>query len=193
MTMERGQMNSLPRTLWLTAGLSAMLLSACTSRLPLLMEDARGATSPKSRVACVDVFAVKQGNELERIKATPPDEYFSTIGLPSRPQRVWRYFPDDTASPTALLPEHPLFAYWDKLGADVMVAVCTAPSGTHQTTMQQRMLIFPLDKNAYPSSTRSVILTLSDHGMTLSPSQQKVPEALKNTAAEADQPHFLTN
>ncbi len=156
--------------------MAALLLASCGSpRLPLVLQDTRTQPTPRGELACVDVFAVTPGSEAERIKATPADEYFATIGRPARPQAVWRFFPDDAAAPRVLRPGHPLFGRWDEAGADTMVAVCTVPRPRLQKRMEQRMILFSLDPGEYPRGTRSLDLTLSDAGLALSPSGQEAP------------------
>ena len=62
-------------------------LAGCRSHLPVYVEDLR---VQKNNVTVVDVYGICGERERQRTEVTPVDEYFATLGRPSRPQHVWR-------------------------------------------------------------------------------------------------------
>ncbi len=160
--------------------LSAMamgMFASCSSYVPIVLNDMRTTTPQKGEETCIDVFAVKSGNELERIKATPGDEHFRTVGKPSRPAYVWRFYPNDANAPRLLPGDHILFHIWADAEADMLVAVCKDPRFKNPLKLQQRMTTYPHNPGAYPPNTQSLILILSDDGLRFEASTKKAPKA----------------
>lgn len=151
------------------------------SPLPVRVEDRRTFPAAAGTEACVDVFAVAGGNALNRALATPADEYFRTLGLPSRPRAVWRCRLDDASSPRVLEPGNPLYRVWCGHGADTLVAVCSVPRFRHPVDRDRRMVAFPLRGDTHASGTKSLVLTLTDAGLAVTSSHEPVPSSPDST------------
>ncbi len=180
----QGRLRRLACALCLPA--AGLLCGSCawwggSSPLPVRVEDRRSAPTPAGATACVDVFAVKGENAVRRALATPADEYFATLGLPSRPVAVWRCRLDDDASARVLEPGDPLFRVWRGEGADMLVAVSSLPRLRHPEGRERRMAAFPLRGCAYPSGTRSLLLMQTDAGLFFAPSPEGITSVSDST------------
>ena len=165
----------------LTLAVLPLLLSSCalfrSSALPITVQDARTSTAGRALPpARVDVFGVCGPEEQTAAMATPVDEYFSTLGLETRPTEVSVLYPAP-GKPAFLYSKDPHLTLWPKMGADALVAVASQPLLRNQTRRDARMLCFPYRASDYPSGTASLCLTLADDGLHISPSPDKIPAA----------------
>lgn len=165
----------------LTLAALPLLLSSCalfrSSALPITVQDARTSTAGRALTpARVDVFGVCGPEEQTAAMATPVDEYFSTLGLESRPTEVSVLYPAP-GKPAFLYSKDPHLTLWPKMGADALVAVASQPLLRNQTRRDARMLCFPYRASDYPSGTASLRLTLADDGLHIAPSPEKIPAA----------------
>ena len=165
----------------LTLAALPLLLSSCalfrSSALPITVQDARTSTAVRTLPpARVDVFGVCGPEEQTAAMATPVDEYFSTLGLESRPTEVSVLYPAP-GKPAFLYSKDPHLTLWPKMGADALVAVASQPLLRNQTRRDARMLCFPYRASDYPSGTASLRLTLADDGLHIAPSPEKLPAA----------------
>lgn len=156
---------------------AVLLCGSCSwlgssSPLPVRVEDRRSVPTPAGAVACVDVFAVRGENAVRRALATPADEYFGTLGLPSRPAAVWRCRLDKAPGDRVLGPDDALFRVWRREGADMLVAVSSLPRLRHPEGRERRMAAFPLRGSAYSSGTKSLLLMQTDAGLFFTPSPE---------------------
>lgn len=165
----------------LTLAALPLLLSSCalfrSSALPITVQDARTSTAGRALTpARVDVFGVCGPEEQTAAMATPVDEYFSTLGLETRPTEVSVLYPAP-GKPAFLYSKDPHLTLWPKMGADALVAVASQPLLRNQTRRDARMLCFPYRASDYPSGTASLRLTLADDGLHIAPSPDKLPAA----------------
>ena len=165
----------------LTLAALPLLLSSCalfrSSALPITVQDARTSTAGRALPpARVDVFGVCGPEEQTAAMATPVDEYFSTLGLETRPTEVSVLYPAP-GKPAFLYSKDPHLTQWPKMGADALVAVASQPLLRNQTRRDARMLCFPYRASDYPSGTASLRLTLADDGLHIAPSPEKLPAA----------------
>lgn len=165
----------------LTLAALPLLLSSCalfrSSALPITVQDARTFTAGRELPAArVDIFGVCGPEEQTAAMATPVDEYFSTLGLESRPTEVSVLYPAP-GKPAFLYSKDPHLTLWPKMGADALVAVASQPLLRNQTRRDARMLCFPYRASDYPSGTASLRLTLADDGLHIAPSPEKLPAA----------------
>lgn len=152
------------------AGLAAaMALTACSGELPLLVKDARTRGAEPARV---DVYAMPQEwRELRRQTITPVDEYFETQGRPTRPENVWVSRPT-RETPATLTPQEAAYRKWDSPRA--LVAVAETPARTNTNAPDPRRRIFPCRKGAYPSGTKSLLLSVTDEGLKIEPTARRI-------------------
>lgn len=161
------------RLAWL---LAALLLPACSDggrMLPLLVRDCRGASAAEA--SPVDIYAVRGEAELLRQTITPVDEYFASSGLPSRPVNVIRCYPDRNTPTMTILPQqNATCRAWLADKADTLIAVTPKPARRNTTQADPRRVTFPLSPDAYPPGTQSLVLSLTDVGLTLTPSSTRL-------------------
>lgn len=153
-----------------------LALSACSGSghmLPLSVQDCRAAAS--SEAALVDIYAVRGEAERLRQTVTPVDEYFATSGLPSRPGNVYRCYLDAATPVVTLQPKREVVCKaWLADGADTLIAVTPKPARRSTTQSDPRRVVFPLSPEAYPSGTHSLVLRLTDGGLTVAPSTERL-------------------
>ena len=146
------------------------------SYLPIQVVDDRPAGA---KPAAVDVLAAPTELEKERLEVTPVDEYFRTLGMPSRPQNVWR-----AALPAEggclLMPKDPAYRLWKDPEPAALLALTPEPYRRVENGPEPRRLVFSPCRGAYPRGTRSLRLHLTPQGLWLEPSPQKLKP----------QPHF---
>ncbi len=163
---------------------------SCSAHIPILLNDARTPAKKKTPETMVDVFTVTAGNELERIIATPAEEHFKTVGLPSRPVNVWRFYPE-RAEESCLLPgDHPIFDLWAAEGGELLVAVCSDPRFKSPLKMQHRVATYPRDGRGYPIGTQTLILNLTDDGLLFTASTQEAQDILRKPEKEPQTRNF---
>lgn len=138
--------------------------------LPLCVEDARTQTT---QPAAVDVYAVSSEQDRNRAAVTPVEEYFRTVGLPSRPGDVW-HCTAEAGKPSPLLLQHPQYRRWRDGEPVALVAVTPFPKRREATCADPRRLIFSPSRSSYPSGTRSLHIRLTDGGLELLPSPRKL-------------------
>lgn len=164
-----------PSAQHLLSTLALLLLPACTAThrmLPICVQDERTRTTTP---AIVDLYAVEGSMELRRQTITPVDEYFSTLGCPSRPSDIWRCILSASSRTATLLPErNSICRAWQGRQADTLIAITPQPKRRISSTADPRRITFPLDSSRYPSGTHSLIITLSDAGLTLHPSRERL-------------------
>ena len=156
--------------------LALLLLPACAAQhrmLPICVQDARSrAATP----AVVDLYAVSGDMELRRQTITPVDEYFATLGRPSRPENIRRVILDPRVPSVTLDPaSDSICRQWQEGSADTLIAVTPKPERRSTSAADPRRITFPLDRSGYPAGTRSLQLTLTDGGLFLQPSQNPLP------------------
>lgn len=158
--------------------LSAMAVSSCTtcSCLPVAVVDDR---PDGSKAAVVDVYAVSTPQERERARTTPVDEYFRTLGLPGRPDKVWRAALPAAERPV-LLESDAAYRAWKQGGAVALVALTPAPARSMADRADPRRLVFSLCAADHPSGTRSLAIHLTDGGLSLVPSSEKLKHKPKH-------------
>lgn len=161
----------LSRLLRLAAGLAlAALAVSCNTPLPLRVRDDR---TTSAELTGVDVYAVP--NERERLRAmmTPVDEYYCTQGRPARPKQVWQtnLMPGDSLT---LTPGEQPYYSWLGAGAIRLVALTPQPARRHTCTTDPRRAVFSLRRWDYPRGTRSLLLRVTEGGLSILPSKQKI-------------------
>lgn len=164
------------RTAW--GGHAAVLLlcallglAGCRSHLPVYVEDLR---VQKNNLTVVDVYGICGERERQRTEVTPVDEYFATLGRPSRPQHVWRCSVD-ALPPAALTTADANYRAWRQAGADTLVAVTPRPKRPFTTGPDERRVFFSPSAADYPTGTRSIALKLNEHGLRAEPSTRIIP------------------
>lgn len=165
---------TVPSAQHLLSILALLLLPACTApqrMLPIRVQDERTrATTP----AIVDLYAVSGDMALRRQTITPVDEYFATLGRPSRPDNIRRIILDSHTRSVTLEPASDTTCrHWQEEGADTLIAVTPQPERRNTTTADPRRITFPLDRSGYPAGTRSLRLILTDGGLFLRTSREK--------------------
>lgn len=157
-----------------SAVLLPLTMASCSwfgcSYLPLQVVDDRPAGAKPS---IVDVYAVPTELERERAEVTPVNEYFRTVGLPSRPQYVWRAELPSGEAP-ALLKHDALYRLWAKDEPAALLALTPEPYRSVENGPEPRRLIFSPCRGAYPRGTRTLRLHLTPQGLWLEPSPQKI-------------------
>ena len=157
---------------------TAQRLVMAASAVSLLAGCAR--TGSKSLPICV-VDERTQGNrgELRRHTITPVEEYFDTLGRPSRPVLVWRCYLD-AGMRQVLWEDSAISRTWKSSGATNGVAVTLHPPRVTTNAADPRLLSFPLCKEDNPAGTETLIVRVEDTGLQLEPS----PIKLKKTKGE---------
>lgn len=154
--------------------LPLLTMTSCTwfggGYLPLQVTDAR---TDGAKPTVVDVYAVPTELERERAEATPVDEYFRTLGLPSRPQHVWRAALPSEEAPRLFKAAVP-YRTWREDGSAALVALTPAPTRAVENGPEPRRLIFSPRRADYPAGTRSLHLYLTEQGLQLVPSRTKL-------------------
>lgn len=155
--------------------LALLLLPACAARpamLPIRVQDHRTATGTP---AVVDLYAVQGSMELRRQTITPVDEYFSTQGRPSRPSAIHRFLLDASTPTAILLPERDAICRtWQHQQADTLIAITPKPQRRSTSAADPRRITFPLHRSGYPAGTHSLQLILTDGGLFLQPSPERI-------------------
>lgn len=158
---------------WMAVGALLLTLSSCSwfgcRCLPLCVEDARTQTQ---QPAVVDVYAVSSEQDRNRAAVTPVEEYFRTVGLPSRPGDVRRCTPAPGKDALLLL-QDPHYRHWRDGELLALVSVTPLPKRREASCADPRRLIFSPCRSSYPSGTQSLLIRLTDGGLELLPSSRK--------------------
>ncbi len=157
----------------------ASLLTGClwsgNRYLPICVVNDR--TRP-SRDDVTDVYAVSGENELRRHTITPVEEYFVTLGRPSRPDNVWRCYPGEGAQ-HILWEDSAISRAWQRGGATHGVAITPYPPRRTTNTADARKVSFPLQKKNNPPGTNTLIIRMTDFGLQSEPSRVKLKKPKK--------------
>ena len=141
--------------------------------LPLCVQDTRADGAAETPV---DVYAVENERELRRATVTPVDEYFSTLGRPTRPVAVWRSAVAPAAEPAELRPGEYPYTRWLQSGAVRLIAQTPQPPRVSTEMADPRRVVFSLWRGDYPRGTRSLLLSVTEGGLTVMPSAQEIKE-----------------
>lgn len=152
-----------------------LLLPACTWRDPMLPVSILDQRSSTTAAAIVDLYAVRGELEQRRQTITPVDEYFATLGHNSRPQDIRRIILDAATPGATFFPDQDSTGrLWQEKGADILIAVTTKPERHSTTAADPRRVTCPLHRSAYPAGTQSLLITLTDGGLIVRPSAERL-------------------
>lgn len=152
-----------------------LLLPACSWRDPMLPVSIRDQRSRTTTAAFVDLYAVRGEMEQRRQTITPVDEYFATLGRSSRPQDIRRIILDAATRGATIFPDQDATGrLWQEKGADILIAVTPKPERRSTSAADPRRVTCPLHRSAYPAGTQSLLIMLTDGGLVVRPSAERL-------------------